>query len=412
MPTRSPASDPRFEAVAPGTDLGVRARELRRIRDAVLGGGRAPSRPRALVARSWRRVLDVGLDPDGDNARDPLGPAAVEEARRASRLSLVVDELRLVLGSVADASHFLVVITDADGVVLWRDGAAGVRRKADDLGFAEGATWTERQVGTNAIGTAIAEAAPVQLFSAEHFEAQQHPWYCTAAPVHDPRDGSLLGVVDVSGPALTLHPAIGGLVASAVRLGEAGLWRRHHEDLERLRRRTEHVVGGSGPLLVVDDEGWVAHRVGVAAGPRLEAPSAGRPLAVPGLGVCLAEPLGDRPGDGWLVRPAATAASARPLRARLLAGPPAVLEVADGGGGAPWRVQLTPRHAEIVRTLAAAGSAGTDAAGLSRALHGDAEHLVTVRAEVSRLRRVLGALVLSGPYRLAPEVVLEIEPRS
>ena len=36
-------------------------------------------------------------------------------------------------------------------------------------------------VGTNAIGTALAEAAPVQLFSAEHFEQAQHPWYCTAA---------------------------------------------------------------------------------------------------------------------------------------------------------------------------------------------------------------------------------------
>ena len=113
-----------------------------------------------------------------------------------------------------------VVVTDADGVILWREGSARVRLRADSLGFMEGARWTEATVGTNAIGTALAEAAPVQLFSAEHFEQAQHPWYCTAAPIHHPVSGELLGVVDVSGPALTLHPVIGALVETAVKLAE------------------------------------------------------------------------------------------------------------------------------------------------------------------------------------------------
>ena len=38
-----------------------------------------------------------------------------------------------------------------------------------------------------AIGTALAEQAPVQLFSAEHFEEGQHPWYCTASPANSRR---------------------------------------------------------------------------------------------------------------------------------------------------------------------------------------------------------------------------------
>ena len=184
--------------------------------------------------------------------------------------------------------------------MLWREGAARVRMTADRLGFAEGARWTERVVGTNAIGTALAEAAPVQLFSAEHYEQGQHPWYCTAMPIHDPRTGELLGVVDVSGPALTLHPAIGALVETAVRLAEAGLWRHHEGRLERLRRSAEPVLAGvSGPLLLVDDHGWVAHHAGIAARDRIQAPREHHALAVPGLGLCLPERL----GDGWL-RPA------------------------------------------------------------------------------------------------------------
>ncbi len=376
-------------AVAPGTDLGQHARALQRVHDAVMGGAEPPARPRALVSRSWSRVLSFGLDPTRANARDPLPWAEVERRRRASPLTLVVDEIRAVLTSVADASRFIVVVTDAEGVILWREGSAGVLRRADALGFTEGATWTEDHVGTNAIGTALAEQAPVQLFSAEHFEEGQHPWYCTASPVHDPRTGALLGIVDVSGPALTLHPALVALVDTATKLAEARLWRHHEQALGRLRRSAEHVLATTtGPLLLVDDDGWVAHRAGVLVRDRIAAPRADRPLTVPGLGLCVPERL----GEGWLVRPDERAVRLT-ARLRTVDGR-ALLEVSgasDAGGG--WRASLTPRHAAILRLLSHAGPDGLSAAALSRSLFGDDEHLVTVRAEVSRLRRVVGAIV-------------------
>src|SRR5690606_23176581 len=103
--------------------------------------------------------------------------------------------------------------------------------------------------------------------------------------IHDPVDGSLLGIVDVSGPALSLHPAIEALVTASVRLAEARLWRHHEERLEQLRRSAEPLLSGaSGPLLVVDDHGWVAARQGIAVSGRVEAPRADRAVAVPGLG--------------------------------------------------------------------------------------------------------------------------------
>ncbi len=389
-------------AVLPGTDLGRHARVLREVHDAVMGGGVPVTTPRPLVSRSWSRVLGFGLDPSHVNPRGLLPRSEVERRRNASPLSLVVDEVRAVLTTVADASHFIVVVTDADGILLWREGSPGVLRRADSLGFSEGATWTEDRVGTNAIGTALAERAPVQLFSAEHFEEGQHPWYCTASPIHDPRTGDLLGVIDVSGPALTFHPAIIALVETATRLAEAQLWRRHEQSLQRLRRSAEHVLATtSGPVLLVDDEGWVAHYSGVLVRDRIAAPRADRPLTIPGLGLCVPERL----GAGWLVRPGGRAAT---LSATLTgAGSSSVLEVAAGDGG--WRVALTPRHASIVRLLAAAGPAGLTAAGLSRALFEDDEHQVTVRAEVSRLRRVVGALVATAPYRIAEGVHLRCD---
>jgi hypothetical protein len=382
-------------AVRPGTDLSRYARELVRVHDAVLGGGTAPARPRDVVARSWSRALRIGLDPDGANARDPLGPDEVQRRRRASPLHLIIDELARVVQHVA-----LLVVTDGDGVILWRVGGPAVLRRADALGFGEGAIWTESIVGTNAIGTALVEGAPVQLFSAEHFEQPQHAWYCSAHPVHDPRTGELLGIVDVSGPALSLHPAIAALVETGVRLAESQLWRHHAARLERLRRSAEHIVGtATGPLLVVDDHGWVAHNAGVAARDRIAVPRANTALAVPGLGLCLPERL----GEGWIVRPAGPA---RGIRARLDRTGSPVLSVA--GEDSLWRAPLTRRHAEILALLHGAGAAGLTAGRLSRALYGDDAHVVTVRAEISRLRRAIGALVDTNPYRLAPGVSLEI----
>lgn len=58
--------------------------------------------------------------------------------------------------------------------------------------------------------------------------------------------------------------------------------------------------------------------------------------------------------------------------------------------------------------LAWTGPAGLNAAQLSHALYGDGEHLVTVRAELSRLRRSLGGLLLARPYRIAPGIDVEL----
>lgn len=384
----------------PGTDLARYARELVRMHEAVIGGGRTTLQPRPLVSRSWQRVLGFGLVPDRPGARDPLSAERLEQLRGESPLRLVIDELARVISSVADASHFLMVVTNGDGVILWRRGDARVRRQADELGFSEGARWTEGDVGTNAIGTALQEASPVQLFSGEHFEQAQHPWYCTAFPIHDPRSGELLGIVDISGPALTLHPAISALVETAVLLAES-LLRRHHEAaLERLRVAAEPLVSATGgPALVVDDAGWVAHSAGVSTRDRIAAPRPDRPLAVPGLGLCLPERL----DIGWLVRPAA---AERRITAHLELGSRPVVEIrADAE---PWRVAVSRRHAQILQGLAAAGRVGLTPYALSVQLFGDGDHTVAARAEVSRLRRTLGAIVDGSPYRIADGVQLTV----
>src|SRR4051794_1411770 len=365
----------------------------------MLTGHTLPAAPRGVVARSWTRMQADGHDPDRASAGDPVGLDGLEQRRRASPLHAVLPGLRSSLASVADEAQHIMVVTDAEGVVLWRAGCDGVRHRADALGFAEGAVWTEDAVGTNAIGTALVERAPVQLFSAEHYQRSLHPWTCAAAPVHDPRTGALLGVVDISGPAATVHPAAVALVGTAVRLAEAELWRRREARLDALRAVAGPVLRGvRGPAAVVDPDGWVAAVSAVLGTDRVAVPVEGRRCVVPGIGSCLPEPV---PG-GWLLRPDEPGGPIR-LRLDLASRPPqAVVE-----GSTVWRYPLTPRHAQLLALLMRAGPAGLDAFALSAAVFGDDQHAVAVRAEVSRLRRRLGGILLARPYRIAPNIAVQ-----
>jgi hypothetical protein len=77
----------------------------------------------------------------------------------------------------------------------------------------------------------------------------------------------------------------------------------------------------------------------------------------------------------------------------------------DGGR----RVRLSRRHTELVWLLACAPN-GLSAQALDVALHPDGEHLITIRAEINRLRRVLGpGVVDSRPYRLTVPIVTDLD---
>src|SRR6202022_633353 len=122
----------------------------------------------------------------------------------------------------ADESAHLIVVSDADGVLLWIDGNARIRlAAADSMNFAEGALWSEPGAGTNAIGTALAANHAVQVFAGEHFNEIVQRWTCAAAPVHDPDSGSLLGIIDLTGEMQAVHPhslAVATATARAVEM--------------------------------------------------------------------------------------------------------------------------------------------------------------------------------------------------
>ncbi|MFE7133507.1 GAF domain-containing protein [Streptomyces sp. NPDC057638] len=394
-------STPLHPAVLAAMDPGAAVRLLRADH-----GGR-PATPRAEIADSWCRLLRQGLDPGTVPASPrPLPRAETERRRAGSPLGEVLPVLRSSLVSIAESARHVMVVADADGRMLWREGEATVLRKADTHGFVLGADLREESIGTNATGTALVTRRPVRVHASEHYVTAHTTWTCAGSPVTDPRDGRLIGAVTVSGPLSTLHPATLALVTSVTRLAEAELRQRHFAALDLLRGVASPLLGRlGGRAVAVDANGWPAAVVGMPPPGRVALPKdlSGGARWLPSLGMCAVEPL---PG-GWLIRVADPATEFHAARVVLdLSKPRAPLVTVRGQAGG-WTRELSPRHAEVLYALALHPE-GRTAAELARDIFADATRTVTVRAEFSRLRRLLAPVLSSRPYRFTEGVRVDL----
>ncbi|MGO1318176.1 MAG: GAF domain-containing protein, partial [Cellulomonadaceae bacterium] len=259
---------------------------------------------------------------------------------------------------------------------LWVDGDRDLRRRAEAMSFVEGADWSERAVGTSAPGTAVAVGHAVQIHREEHFHRIVHPWSCSAVPVRDRVRGLLIGVIDITGGDDAVAPATLPLLEATVAAVEAELQLRHLQS-------------------------------GAAGEPA-------RPATDPSAESAAVESRAADPPGGALPRPVIHL-STRPARPPSDTVPFAELSVlgrtegllTEGGR----RLALTPRHAEIL-TLLAWHREGLSAPDLALAVYGEAGTLVTLRAEMVRLRKALTAVApdlvpASRPYRLRGRVDLD-----
>jgi hypothetical protein len=391
-------------AVAAGDDPRSYAALLSEVYDATMAGTRAPARPRDVIADSWKRLLGKGIDPERHSPPN-VETSGLDALRQASGLFAVLDDVSRGLESLIESGDNILVVADARGRVLWRYGSPRVLGNADRLGFVEGAQWGESAVGTNAIGTALASHRAVQVFSAEHFLRSHHAWTCAGAPIKDPRTGQVVGVVDVSGPAATVHPTTIALVDLVARLAESQLREVHDRTLNRLRTVAAPILARVGrPALAVDGDGWVAAVDSLPPHNRIALPANVTPgrAWIPALGACDVDTL---PG-GWLVRLAEDGEDTPAIsRAVLDLRDTPTLEMVGQFGS--WRREISPRHAEILFVLAAYPQ-GRSAPELAEDLYGDRSRVVTVRAEMSRLRRQFVGLVSGKPYRFGESTTVDV----
>lgn len=236
-------------------------RQLRIAWEAFMAGRELPATLRPQVLCSWQRSQEHHVAESRRHA--PLLGEAELTRHRTAHVSLLhaarpaLSKARIFL---ADASA-MVMLTDPSGLVIEASGDPRTLEFGRDIHLEQGGQWAEADIGTNAIGTAIAAGEPVQIHAWEHFCNDVKRWTCAAAPIHHPLDGQLIGVLDISGLKDSFHPQTLAHAVMAAQHIEAMLERAARTDHDVLlhtffRKRLRSLADN---LLLIDARGIVVY---------------------------------------------------------------------------------------------------------------------------------------------------------
>ena len=206
----------------------VRFDHAEHVQTVAAHGSAAASSP---VAASWRRCLTLhGLSPE--EARTPWRLSEAEFRQARHRSSALIEEARgeidRLFATVGKAGCCLL-LTDENGIALERRGAAGDDRDFRGVGLWSGTVWSEASVGTNGIGTALADERAVVILRDQHFLSRNTGLSCTTAPIRD-HTGRVAAAIDISTCRDDANEMTMSILSQAVRDAaariEAGLFRR------------------------------------------------------------------------------------------------------------------------------------------------------------------------------------------
>ena len=215
---------------------------------------------REVVYRSWLRCREATVPPDGNEQHRYIeGEDLLAALQARQKLLDVARPFMADLYSLVRGTGFVVVLANERGYILELFGDEDAIETPLTANFFVGASWHERDAGTNAIGTAIIEQSPVQITGAEHFCRIHHRLTCSAAPIVDPL-GNLIGVLDISGARKSAHLHTLGMVVAAAKAITAQLRiTRQNDQLALANRKLVNFFNMvSDGVLVLDQYGNVA----------------------------------------------------------------------------------------------------------------------------------------------------------
>ncbi len=205
-----------------------------------------------LILESWYRCKEEKVNPYLNRGRNLLTEKQLHTIKNKN--SMLIEIASPYLNKIDQAikeSGMMALLVDPDGYVLSLTGNEKTLNDARKINFVEGVRWTECEVGTNAIGTALQTKEAVIINGAEHYSVASHQWSCSATPIFDD-SRNLMGVIDVSCPINYSHPFMLGMVTSVAYAIEKEISRRYYQkELELIQQATQLSESHPNQLFIV-----------------------------------------------------------------------------------------------------------------------------------------------------------------
>lgn len=159
------------------------------------------------ILASHQRSLAYGISREKRNENQvKLSPGELEDKReRNNKLLAVVSAHIAEFYELLSPDDFMVAYVNSDGYILHLAGSEAIKIVFAERNCSPGYRWTEKDVGTTAISICLKRQFSIQLNDQDHYCIRAHGFSSSAAPIFG-KEGSLAGVLVVSGASILIHP--------------------------------------------------------------------------------------------------------------------------------------------------------------------------------------------------------------
>ena len=215
-----------------------------------------------IIRRSLERSARYGVDPHLDGAPEStrLSDEQLRERINGQRVfyTLAKEQIDSLYRLLRDTG-FCMALADSEGYVLYVVGDSDLVEHFKRRRCIPGYRWTERDIGTCAIGLSLEERVPVFLPGDRMYSAQARKISNAGAPVFSLDGGRVLGAISLSGGSDMMHIHTLGLVRQAAETVTSQL--RERERIRELAIKNQYmralVESDSRGIVTVDQTGRI-----------------------------------------------------------------------------------------------------------------------------------------------------------
>ncbi len=217
---------------------------------------------KAIIDRSHERSASYGVDPNALASPESTRLSAKKLEKRVrdqqEYFNIAREQLDSLYRLLKDTG-FCMALADGDGYILYVIGDADLIEHFKNRRCIPGYRWTERDIGTCAIGLALEERIPIFLPGEKMFAALAQRLSNAGAPVYSPDGSEVLGVISLSGYSEKMHVHTLGLVRQAAETVTAHLRERKHiRELDVQNQYMDALLESSSRgMLTVDQQGHI-----------------------------------------------------------------------------------------------------------------------------------------------------------